>query len=395
MAGRTGRGHVGLREVVRQFTPNWFTATMGTGITALAINQLPLSLPGLHAIGMALWLFNILLFVVFSALYFARWVLFFDGASRIFGHSVASMFFGAIPMGLATILNGFVVFGPDLFGTAPAVTVATVLWWIDLAMAVACGVFIPFLMFTRQTHSIEKMTAVWLLPVVAAEVTAASAGLLVPHLAEPSTAMLVLTIGYALLAFSVPLAMSYLVILLLRLALHKLPHRDMAATVWLALGPIGTGALGLLLLGADAPRVYAAAGLPGFRDVGAGIGVLGGTIFWGYGAWWFLLAVMTTIRYLRGGLPFNIGWWGFTFPIGVYAVATLVLARQTRLASLNTLGTVLVVALVAFWSVVAARTARGAIDRSLFVAPCLITGAIPGDFEAGRLSDVPGETALI
>jgi hypothetical protein len=35
------------REVVRQFTPNWFTATIGTGILALALNQFPLAVPGL------------------------------------------------------------------------------------------------------------------------------------------------------------------------------------------------------------------------------------------------------------------------------------------------------------------------------------------------------------
>jgi tellurite resistance protein TehA-like permease len=34
------------------------------------------------------------------------------------------------------------------------------------------------MMFTRQEHSIDQMTAVWLLPVVAAEVAAASGGLL-------------------------------------------------------------------------------------------------------------------------------------------------------------------------------------------------------------------------
>ena len=386
---RTRTRSPSLREVVRQFTPNWFTATMGTGITALAINQLPLALPGLHPLGTALWLFNILLFALFSSLYAARWIFFFEGASRIFGHSVVSMFFGAIPMGLATILDGFIVFGPDLIGPSASVAIATGLWWIDMAMAVACGVFIPFLMFTRQEHSIEKMTAVWLLPVVAAEVTAASAGLLVPHLADPSGAMLILMIGYALWAFSVPLAMSILVILVLRLALHKLPQRDMAATGWLALGPIGTGALGLLLLGADAPHVFADVGMPGVGEVAAGLGLIGGTIFWGYGAWWFLLAVMTTTRYLREGLPFNIGWWGFTFPIGVYAVATLALARQTHIGALLAIGGMLVVALAVFWCIVAFRTARGAWNRTLFVAPCLITGAIPGDFEAGRFVATP------
>src|SRR5277367_4448011 len=60
---------------------------------------------------------------------------------------------------------------PDDRGQLSAVTIADTLWWLDMAMAVVCGVSIPFLMFTRQDHSIEKMTAVWLLPIVAAEVT--------------------------------------------------------------------------------------------------------------------------------------------------------------------------------------------------------------------------------
>ena len=61
------------REVIRQFTPNWFAATMGTGVLALALAQLPVANPGLHAIAEGLWLFNIFLFVLFSVLYAARW----------------------------------------------------------------------------------------------------------------------------------------------------------------------------------------------------------------------------------------------------------------------------------------------------------------------------------
>ncbi len=39
------------------------------------------------------------------------------------------------------------------------------------------------MMFTRQEHRIDQMAAVWQLPVVAAEVTAASGGLLAPRVA--------------------------------------------------------------------------------------------------------------------------------------------------------------------------------------------------------------------
>jgi len=367
-----------LIRTIRQFTPNWFTATMGTGIVALAVNQFPLRVPGLHAIGQTLWLLNILLFTLFSALYAARWILFPAEASRIFGHSVMSMFFGAIPMGLATILNGFLAFGIPLWGEE-AVEAARALWWIDASMAVLCGVAVPFLMFTRQDHSIEKMTAVWLLPVVAAEVTAASGGLLAPHLADAEPLRIVM-LSYALWAFSVPIALSILVILVLRLIVHKLPHREMAASGWLALGPIGTGALGLLLLGADAPHAFAAAGLAEIGQVAAGIGVIGGAMLWGYGLWWLALAVLMTVRYIREGMPFNLGWWGFTFPLGVYAVGTLALARATHLDFLFAVGGVLIVCLVGFWLVVAARTLHGAWHGYLFVSPCLATGAIPADF---------------
>jgi Voltage-dependent anion channel len=34
-------------QIVRQFTPNWFTVTMGTGILSLALNQAPFVTPTL------------------------------------------------------------------------------------------------------------------------------------------------------------------------------------------------------------------------------------------------------------------------------------------------------------------------------------------------------------
>jgi C4-dicarboxylate transporter/malic acid transport protein len=370
-----------LLEIVRNFTPNWFTATMGTGALALTLNQFPLPLPGLRAVAESLWLGNIALFALFSLLYAARGLLFPREAALIFRHPVMSMFFGAIPMGLATIANGFLAFGPDFLGMGLAVSVARTLWQADAAMSVACGLAIPYFMFTRQEHSIEKLTAVWLLPIVASEVAAASGGLLAPHLAAPE-AFLVLILSYVLWACSVPLAMSVLVLLFLRLALHKLPERDMGVSAWLALGPIGTGALGLVLLGTAAPAIFAANGLATVGEFALGLGVIGGLILWGYGAWWLGLAVLKTARYLRDGLPFNLGWWGFTFPLAVYSLATLALARVTGLSLFGFAGGGLTVCLAIFWVIVASRTLRGAWSTTLFVAPCLNQANAPARFEA-------------
>ncbi|RYF05552.1 MAG: C4-dicarboxylate ABC transporter [Oxalobacteraceae bacterium] len=357
-------------EAIRQFTPNWFAVTMGTGILALALAQLPYAIPGLHRLAEGLWLLNILLFVLFASMYGARWLLFFDEAKQVFGHATVAMFFGTIPMGLATIVNGFLGFGVARWGQS-AVAVAQCLWWIDVAMALACGVLIPYLMFTRQQHTIDQMTAVWLLPVVAAEVAAASAGLLVPHLQDGAARFTVLVTGYVLWAYSVPVALSILAILLLRMALHKLPHESMAASSWLAMGPVGTGALGMLVLGADAPATFALFGMAEVGRVAYGMGVVSALLLWGLGLWWMILATLITCRYFRSEVPFNLGWWGYTFPLGVFAVTTLRLAKVFDSLFFDIAGTILVLVLTALWLLVAWRTAKGAYQGKLFVSPCI------------------------
>ncbi|QWW67085.1 TDT family transporter [Rhizobium sp. WYJ-E13] len=355
-------------RVLRHFTPNWFATTMGTGILAVCLGQFSGS-PPLHAAGEALWLANIGLFAVLACIYAGKWLLHPGAALKAFDHPVVSMFFGCIPMGLATIVNGFLIFGPALFGDA-AVAIASELWWADAGLAVLAGLAIPLVMFTRQQHAIEHMSAIWLLPIVASEVAAASGGLLVPHLAE-GTQLPVLFASFVLWSCSVPLALGILIILFLRLALHKLPPAGMAATSFLALGPVGTGALGLALFSVNGEQALVTGGLGALAPAISGAALLGAVLLWGYGLWWLGLAVAITINHFRQGLPFNLGWWGYTFPIGVYAVATLRLSSIFPLPALAGFGEVLVAALAAIWIVVAFRTCCGAYDGSLFVDPSL------------------------
>ncbi|ACS39085.1 MULTISPECIES: TDT family transporter [Methylobacteriaceae] len=358
------------RDVIRQFTPNWFTVVMGTGVVALALDRLPATHALLAPVPLGLWLASVVLFATFCLVYGARWIFYFDGARRIFGHSTVSMFFGAIPMALATLLNGLLIFGPPYLG-ADTVRIALPLWWIDVALALICAVAIPYLMFTRQEHRIDQMTAVWLLPVVTAEVVAVSGGLLAPALSGESQQLAVIVTSFVLWGVSVPLALSILAILVLRMALHNLPPREMAASSWLSLGPLGTGALGLLVLGQAGGPILAAGGFAGAPDILRIVGLIGALILWGYGAWWFLLSLAVTVRYLRAGVPFNLGWWGYIFPLGVYALATLRIGEVTALSGFAWLGAGLVGLLTLLWLIVSVRTLRGAYRGELFVSPCL------------------------
>ncbi|ELW82495.1 C4-dicarboxylate transporter/malic acid transport protein [Acinetobacter sp. OIFC021] len=344
---------------------------MGTGVVSMILIQLPFAKSFLFMLATLLWQFNIVLFSVFSVLYLLRWLLFPHEAKQIFNHPNMSLFLGAIPMGLATILNGFLSFGIGLYGEV-AIHIAQALWYIDVFLALAIAWIVPFCMFSRQNHQLHTMTAIWLLPVVACEVAASSAGMLVAHLPADFHSFHLLLAGYVLWGISVLPAFAILTILMLRMALHQLPEKEVAISSWLSLGPIGTGALGLLLLGEQAKRVLVNVGFSEFTHVFQALGVVGSLVLLGFGLWWLGLAILTTLRHAKTGIPFNLGWWGLTFPFGVFILALFNLSHQVEVIFLQYVAVAFSILLLVMWSVVMKKTLAGAYSGKLFFSPCLV-----------------------
>mgnify|MGYP001772475452 FL=1 len=352
-------------DVVKNFTPNWFTLTMGTGIVAIDLHNSPYHFPYMIPITKFIWELNIVFFAVISLLFIARWVFFFEGAKKMLHHPVQSMFIGAIPMGFATIVNGFILFDGNLYAHLDYY-----LWWIDAILAIISGFLVPFYMFTTHEHSLDKMTGVWLLPIVPSEVAAASGGFVASHVDQIHGQYIIYT-SYILWSLSVPLAMSILVILFFRLAVHGLPPKDMAVSIWLVLGPIGTGALAMFLLGQASSGVFYGTEFELFSRLFFRVGFMIGMLLWAYGLWWFVMAIMTTLKYLKEGLPFNMGWWGFTFPLGVFTAATIQVWIFTGFEFVKILSGVEILMLTTFYTIVMIRTMQGIWHGSLFRAPCL------------------------
>lgn len=359
-------------NIIRQFTPNWFTVSMGTGVVALIVSEFPMLKALTWQLGTGLWYFNILLFVLFSVLYGLRWAFYSHEAKQIFQHPSMSLFLGTIPMALATILNGFLKYGQPIYGDT-AVQIAQTLWYADVVLALLVAWAVPFAMYRHQEHALQQMTAVWLLPVVACEVAASSGGLLLGHLAADTHAVAILLGSYVLWGVSVLPAFAILTILMLRLVLHKLPEKELAVSSWLALGPIGTAALALLVLGHQAPMLMASLGLAQLGQLFQQAGILASLILLGFGLWWLGIAVLTTLHHAKQDLPFNLGWWGLTFPLGVYTLAILNLAQQLNLAFLYAVGYAFAAILMLLWSLVATKTAHGFYQGHLFFSPCLKT----------------------
>ncbi len=93
-------------------------------------------------------------------------------------------------------------------------------------------------------------------------------------------------------------------------------------------------------------------GFDQFANVFQALGVVGSLVLLGFGLWWLGLAILTTLRHAKTGIPFNLGWWGLTFPLGVFILALFNLGHQVEVVFLQYVAVTLSVLLLVMWSVV-------------------------------------------
>jgi C4-dicarboxylate transporter/malic acid transport protein len=365
------RNNRGWRRIGLNFTPSWFAVTMGTGITSILLHDLPYNSPWLYWLSVAVFCLNILLFTTFLAISILRYLIFPGLFMAMLRHPVQSLFLGTFPMGLATIVNMVVFVCVPAWGQW-ATTLAWTLWWIDVVIAVTICFSLPFIIMTVHESELSKMSALWLLPIVSTIVAAASGGIVAEVLPSPHHALWTIMVSYILFGTGFPLAMVVLVMYFHRLTIHRLPAREVIVSVFLPLGPLGQGSFALMQLGRVSQKTFPltdtlnpSAGTT-FYNLGAALAL----ILWGYGLVWLFFAVASISR---TRFPFNMGWWGFTFPLGVYTVATTTLARELPSGFFKVLGTIFSVAVVMLWLGISFQTTRLAATGKIFFAPCVET----------------------
>ncbi|PWY78105.1 malate permease [Aspergillus sclerotioniger CBS 115572] len=362
---------MGWRKLIRHFTPSWFSVTMGTGIVSVLLNTLPYNGQWLYWISVVCFAFNVLLFTMGCIITFLRYTLYPEIFFAMIKHPVQSMFIGTFPMGFATIINMFCLVCVPAWGDW-AQNLAWGLWIFDAVFSVITALSLPFLLMAHGGETqLSSMTAVWLLPIVSCIVAASSGAVVADVLSNPQHALWTVIVSYILWGIGLPLAMMVMVIYLQRLTLHKLPPKAVIVGVFLPLGPLGQGGFGAMKLDQAAQAIFPktqtleASSGPAFYTMGFMVAL----ILWSFGLVWLFFALASIAR--SKSFPFNIGWWGFTFPLGVYAMSTCQIGRELPSEFFRVLGTILSLCVVVLWIVVSIGTLRGVLSGRLFFAPCL------------------------
>ena len=314
---------------VLNFTPSWFSVNMGVGIMSILLHTSPHRFKGETVIGTALFLANVAIFLLFAAVTAARYAAFPWAFRRLLAHPSQSLFLGTVPMALATIVNGTALIAVPEYGQW-ARDLSWALWWVDVALTVASVAVVPLLMFRSHTLTLEGMTAAWLLPVVPAVVCAASGGIVAEAL-PLDRALITVLLSYVLLGLGLSLSFFIMALYFHRLAVHNLPNAEVIVSAFLPLGPCGQGTFALLQLGRTGKRVFDAstlAGAFGAGDIVLVASTIAALMLWGLGLWWLAHGVLSVAaRAAAARLRFNMGFWGFIFPLGVFVAGTVSLGE--------------------------------------------------------------------
>jgi tellurite resistance protein TehA-like permease len=221
------------------------------------------------------------------------------------------------------------------------------------------------------------MTAGWLLPIVA-PIVAAATGSVVASVLDQHRALVAILTSYAILGTGLSAAFSIIFIYFMRLATRKLPPTEHMVSTFLPLGPLGQGGFAAQKLGEQALRVFPQTNtLPAVNEQGkllAGeilyiVGFVTAIILWGFGLMWLFFAAVSVTRQK---VPFSLGWWAFTFPLGVFAMSTLTMGINLPSKTFQVLGTLFGMVVMMMWVVVVCILVSrmvGGKKNTIFTAP--------------------------
>ncbi len=327
-------------QIVRNFAPSWFAMVMGTGVFAITSMFYSEYISFLKYVAFFLYYLNIILFFFLLIPWVLRWVLFRERAMRDLKDPVLSNFY-------ATIAIAMLVLSSDFMAIGKAPLFAEIFWFVGVPLTVFFAILTPYIVFTGEDVKIDHINPAWFIPPVGLIVIPMSGSLLVGNFGG-ITKEAIIFFNYFGWGSGFFLYLSLLAVCMYRFILHRPLPSILAPTIWINLGPIGAGSLALVNIVSASSFIHIKEPFFVFA-----------LIFWGFGIWWFIMAVVMTVHYLKKiDLPYALSWWAFTFPLGAYVASSHVLSGIFNMSLLDHIGFALYWLLVLMWVVTFFQTAK-------------------------------------
>ncbi len=335
-------------QIVKNFTPSWFASVMGTGILAITSLFYSQYLPFLKDVAYFLFYFNVVLFFVLLVPWLLRWIFFKKEAMADLEHPILSNFYATIAVAMLVLASNFIVIGKDM-------AVGEVFWFAGAFSTIFFGLLTPFIMFRGEHVKLDHISPAWFIPPVGLIVIPIAGSLIIPQFSG-MVQEFVIFLNYFGWGAGFFIYLSLLAVCMYRFILHHPLPSTLAPTIWINLGPIGAGTIALINLVKNSAFVTIKEPFFVF-----------GLIFWGFGIWWVMMAIIMTLHYVKKlKLPYAMSWWAFTFPLGAYVAASHSVANIFDIELIDYVGFALYLLLLSFWIVTLTKTAVNTYHGTVF-----------------------------
>jgi tellurite resistance protein TehA-like permease len=375
---------VTARNVIRTFVPAWFILIMGTSVVSILFFAFPYGKKTrtLRAFSAIFFFFNFCLFVLFNAITIARHIM-FPKVWSVMTRNSASLFLGAYPMGLTTLIDVGVGLLYDDYGWGGKGFLYTLwgFWWVVVIQSAASLWVLFHFMQTRQKHSLDQLNCSWTFPTLPLIVGSSTGGLLSLPLAEFNLnhAMITIIFSYLMMMIGVGAALMLNVLYILRLIVHGPPPGSAVMTSFLPLGPSGQGGFGILLIGQTfrtlLPLNYGHSEFLRLSSTGETINAICIVIsmtLWAMGFMWLCLALLGVQDvYRHSRIPFEVTFWGLIFPNGVYALCSIELGQVLDSKFFRIFGAIYAIVTLILWIGLMGKTIAAVWTGQVFEAQCL------------------------
>lgn len=288
---------------LRRITSQWFLFPQGTGIIAVILHELDYQFDGPHVISYLFWLLAIVLLVCLLGLYVARCVSFPHQTLQAIQNetgevaclsSICITYTSIIQMTALSLVKSW---SPG-WGT-----VAYVLWWTNVVLAVCVVLGIPIVYVLVRPTQVSQVSPATQLPMIAA-LTIAAGGGTISQFAQLSWQLQVpvIIVSYLFIGVGLPLAFALDVLFWARLLEGSPPDAQHAFQQMILCGPWGQASFALQVLGG--------AVLNGsFREASSGTfmtekaatpvgyaSIFAGLLCWGTATFWWVFAIAGILR---------------------------------------------------------------------------------------------------
>ncbi|UNI16488.1 hypothetical protein JDV02_002919 [Purpureocillium takamizusanense] len=346
------------RWLDERFDWSWFTCTQSTGGIAVLLSECPKQFRGLETIGIVIFVFNLALLGLFTALMLLRWATTPATLRRSFVAAPECFFYGSFWLSVATVIIGAQRYGVPHAGP-----------WLVVALRVCFWAYAGVVLVSATAHMVAifcltPVTALgihpaWFLLFYNVMLTGTVAGTLVES-QPPAQRLPMMVAGVAYQGFGWLGCVMLLTWMFGHLMEKGWPVASRTPGLFITVGSVGYTIVAFIGLARAAPEGYGYFAVhPSAREVLLVLATWTSVFMWLFELWLFALALLITLASMVAKredgqqwawqLSFNNTWWAMIFPNVGFTLSTVYLGQELGSEAVLWVSTAMTVLVVAAW----------------------------------------------